>query len=133
MALSYFSQFAELRGCSLLLSLWLDLQELQRTAEITTVHSDKANVNWTNSVVNSGSSIVLGERTCRLRTASDSASPITRRKLCQQYLTDDVIQRFTLPEDICAQIQAAGIKENDSDNSTVQQLQEFVYQVIKKE
>lgn len=130
MALSYFSQFTELRGCSLLLSLWLDLQELQHSRESSTVTSDKVIVNRTNS----GSTKVLGERTLRLRTASDSASPITHRKVCQRYLSEDVglIQRFMLPVDTCAQIQAAVIKEH-SDDSAVQQLQEFVYQLMKKE
>uniref|UniRef100_A0A1B6LYZ7 RGS domain-containing protein n=1 Tax=Graphocephala atropunctata TaxID=36148 RepID=A0A1B6LYZ7_9HEMI len=112
MALSYFSQFADVRGYSLLLSLWLDLRTLRGQA------------------VNGGGDSVC-ERTCVLRSVSDSASPLTWRKVFHRYLSEDAIQRYRFPEDLCARIEAA--KQETADDLALQQLQDFVYQTMRRE
>ncbi|XP_054272025.1 A-kinase anchor protein 10, mitochondrial-like isoform X2 [Macrosteles quadrilineatus] len=104
-ALSYFAHFADLRGHAPLLSLLLDLQDL-RTSD------------------SSGASVSVSGR---LRCGSDSDSPITRRKFCQRYLTEELTQRFRIPEDISARV------SQDGDDQTLQQLYDFAYHTMKRE
>ncbi|XP_046681158.1 A-kinase anchor protein 10, mitochondrial isoform X2 [Homalodisca vitripennis] len=112
MALLYFSQFVELRGYSLLLNLWLDLQVLRGQSL-------------------NGAGDGVGERTCALRSVSDSVTPLTRQKVCQRYLTEDLVQRYRFPEDLCARFEAT--KQETADDPAFQQLQDFVYQTMRRE
>lgn len=115
-ALNYFSQFTELRGYSLLLTLWLDLQQLCKSAKAET---DTASAK---------------ERTYRTQCASDSASPlvVTIQDLCHRYLSEEIMQRYRLPEDICARIQAAA-NQGVTDDEALVQLQDSVYQILRRE
>lgn len=115
-ALNYFSQFAELRGYLLLVTLWLDLHQL--------CNSCKAERNAT----------CISERTSYTQCTSDSGSPLVTscRDLCHRYLTEEVIQRYRLPEEVCSRIHLA-VNEGVPNSEALSQLQDFVYQSLRRE
>lgn len=110
-ALPHFFQFAEARGYSAILNLWGDLKQLIGLRPV-----------------------LIDERTCPNQCASENPSPLplTGKDLCHRYLTEDIIQRYRLPEALCLRVQEA-FSKNASYDQECQQLQEFIYHMLKRE
>lgn len=72
--------------------------------------------------------------TCKTNNdrTSVSGEVVTFKTLCQRYLSEDAVQRFLLPEETCGKIQVSAAS-GTVDIMALQQLQDYVCQLIKKE